>query len=109
MFWRRKQSRGTVSITPYVSMYSADLTDEEDIVRKRIAEKLSVYQDKMCEYQRNQNPLFYRIQQISADWDIDTNNISILAHGSGLFSWSGTLDEFLISDNLLTNNQKERG
>jgi hypothetical protein len=94
MFWR-KQKKGTVWITPYISMRNSELNESENKTVKAIADKLSMYEDKMVSYGNVKDKHIQRLQQIEANWDIDNSTISLFAHGSGCFSWEGTLQDFL--------------
>lgn len=101
LFRRKRVPRSDVWITPYVSLMYDDLTPEDVQTRKRIAEALDHYQERMVERHRTMSRHIMRLQQIQAHWNPGTNQIQVYGSGDRSFAWEGPLDRFLGTDILL--------
>ena len=101
LFRRKPAPRADVWITPFVALTYDDLTPNEVQTRKRIAEVLDHYQERMVQRHRATSPSVARLQQIEAHWNPGTNTIRVHGRGDRSFAWQGPLDRFLASDLLL--------
>jgi hypothetical protein len=97
MWFRKRKDDTTAWITPYVVMYSSsgEVQPEVKAIVKRISEKLRQYQGAIIERNNFKFPSMAILAQVSASYSVADNSISLLAHGGGMFDWSGSLDEFL--------------
>src|SRR4051794_36596120 len=87
LFRRKPVPRDDVWITPYVSLTWDDLTPNEVLIRKRIAELLDHYQERMVQYHRAASHSIARLQQVEAHWNPGTNEINVYGRGDRSFAW----------------------
>lgn len=95
--WFKSPDDTTVWITPYTALYSSSCEIKPELKKTvgLIAEKLAFYQDRMVDFGKKANSTLLVLQQISANYTLADNSISLYAHGSGNFKWCGSLEEFL--------------
>jgi len=111
-FRKKKKNWGVVCITPYMTTgLWGDAPQDILAICHKISRKLDEYEGVMVAHGRKENsPLgFMRLQQISANYDTYTGDISVSGSGNKFFSWRGKLEDFLgdrpnISELFLTNS-----
>lgn len=109
MIWPFKKSNfeyETIFITPFGSLsYYDPMPKNIKEIKDKISKKLAEYQDKMVAFHHVNTPFMHplKLQEISANWNVKNNDISVIGNGDRFFSWKGNLDQFLQPSNNIFN------